>query len=98
MAEKDQEQLRVRLGGRLLKRIDMAREKSGRTRNDEIEVRLMESFMKNDLEMVAEMAVHNVLLRVERLEKERAAAAGQTPVDFYKALVDQARKETGEAK
>ncbi|BBC00104.1 hypothetical protein [Bradyrhizobium elkanii] len=98
MAEKDLEQLRIRLGGRLLRRIDIAREKSGRTRNDEIEVRLLESFMKNDLEMVAEMAVHNVLLRVERLEKARAEAAGQTPTDFYKALVDQARKEVEDSK
>lgn len=93
MAEKDQEHLRIRLDAKLLRKIDASREKTGRTRTDEIEMRLLESFMRTDLEMVAEMAVHNALMRVERIEKSRALSKGEEPVDFYEAMVNQARKE-----
>jgi hypothetical protein len=93
MADKDQEHLRIRLGSKLLKRIDTARDASGRTRTDEIEMRLLESFMRTDLELVAQMAVHNVLVRVEELERVAAASAGKQPRDFYKELYEQARKE-----
>lgn len=96
MAEKEQEHLRIRLGARLLKKIDSAREKSGRTRTDEIEARLIESFTRLDIELAAELAVHNVLERIDRIE--RAREQGAKPVDFYEALVGQFRKDKGEEK
>ncbi len=98
MAEKDQEHLRIRLDAKLLKRIDTARMKSGRTRTDEIEARLLETFTKSDLLAIAEIAVHNVLFKVDQIEKRRAEAAGQAPVDFYKALVEDARAELEDTK
>ena len=98
MADKDQEHLRIRLASTLLKRIDTARAESGRTRTDEIEMRLLESFMRTDLELVAEMAVHNVLVRVQRLEESLAKAKGHPPTDVYKRLHDQARKEVRKSK
>jgi hypothetical protein len=92
MADKEQEHLRIRLGSRLLKRIDTARAASGRTRTDEIEKRLLETFVRENLEEVAEIAVHKVLAHVEELEQIAAASAGRAPVDWYKVLRERARK------
>jgi hypothetical protein len=95
MAEKDQEHLRIRLGPRLLKRIDAAREKSGRTRSDEIEARLNESFTRMDIERAVELAVRNTLesTAVFGTVKEPNPAPMMTPAEFYAALVEQAKKE-----
>ena len=98
MSEREQPHLRIRIDAGLLKRIDAACEESGRTRTDEIERRLLESFLKNDLQMVAEMAVHNVLGRVQQLEESLAKAKGREPTDFYQGLYDQGRKQVRKAK
>lgn len=93
MAEKDQEHLRIRLGARLLKRIDAAREKSGRTRTDEIEFRIEESFRRIDLQEVVgiatRVAVRETLLAVEQRAKEQK---GQT-FDFFEALMGKPKGE-----
>lgn len=91
MAEKEQEHLRIRLGARLLKRIDAAREKSGRTRTDEIEFRLQDSFTRTDLESAVDLAMHKVFERMDRIQK--AQERGAQPVDFYEALIKQFREE-----
>ncbi|MBH5372828.1 hypothetical protein [Bradyrhizobium glycinis] len=76
MAEKEQEHLRIRLGAKLLKRIDAAREKSGRTRTDEIEARLLESFTRMEMQEVAQIAVRETLAELERRKVS----------DFYEVL------------
>lgn len=86
MAEKDQEHLRIRLGAKLLKRIDAAREKSGRTRTDEIEARLTESFTRLEMQEVAQIAAREMIVELERRARELNAQKGQV-VDFYEALV-----------
>jgi hypothetical protein len=91
MAEK--EHLRIRIEAKLLKKIDAARKDSGRTRTEEIETRLLASFMRTDIELVAEMAVHNVLVKVHELEARAARAEGREPRDFYGALYDQERNK-----
>jgi hypothetical protein len=98
MAEREQPHLRIRIDPDLLARIDDECERSGRTRTDEIERRLLESFLKTDLQMVAEMAVHNVLVRVQQLEESLAKAKGREPTDFYQGLFKQARKEVRKSK
>ncbi len=65
MAEKDQEHLRIRLGPKLLRRIDASRIESGRTRSDEIEARIQESFTRYDIDFAAKLAVLNVLELIE---------------------------------
>lgn len=90
MAEKDQEHLRIRLGARLLKKIDAAREKSGRTRTDEIEARLLDSFTRVEAEAVAELAVIKILERIDRLTQSESSTA---TANFYDALVGQFRQE-----
>ncbi|MCK1693827.1 hypothetical protein [Bradyrhizobium sp. 144] len=86
MAEKDQEHLRIRLGARLLKKIDAAREKSGRTRTDEIEARLIESFTRLEMQEVAQIAAREMIVELERRARELSAQKGQV-VDFYEALM-----------
>lgn len=76
MAEKEQEHLRIRLGAKLLKRIDAAREKSGRTRTDEIEARLIESFTRLEMQEMAQIAVQEAMAELERRKM----------VNFYEAL------------
>jgi hypothetical protein len=98
MSEREQPHLRLRISPELLDRIDTARAESGRTRTDEIEMRLAEAFLKTDLEMVAEMAVHKVLVRVQKLEDNLAKAKGREPTDFYKELYNMARKEVRKQK
>jgi hypothetical protein len=93
MAEKEQEHLRIRLGARLLKRIDSAREKTGRTRTDEIEARLLETFSKSDLIRTAEMAVYNVLVHLEKVMERQTPMTSEQRSDFYKALAGEARKD-----
>jgi hypothetical protein len=49
----EQVHLRIRLDEKLLARIDDARSESGRTRTDEIVMRLIESFNRTDMWLVA---------------------------------------------
>jgi hypothetical protein len=77
MAEKEQEHLRIRLGARLLKRIDAAREKTGRTRTDEIEARLQESFTRWDVSEVATMAAREMMNSLKRDAQEMEAKSGR---------------------
>lgn len=98
MSEREQPHLRIRLDAGLLERIDAAADEAGRTRTSEIEHRLLESFLKNDIQMVAEMAVHNVLMRVQQLEESLAKAKGREPTDFYRGLYEQGRKQARKAK
>ncbi|PSO29833.1 hypothetical protein [Bradyrhizobium sp. MOS002] len=86
MAEKDQEHLRIRLGAKLLKKIDAAREKSGRTRTDEIEARLTESFTRLEMQEVAQIAAREMIVELERRARELNAQKSQL-VDFYEALI-----------
>lgn len=86
MAEKDQEHLRIRLGAKLLKKIDAAREKSGRTRTDEIEARLIESFTRLEMQEVAQIAAREMIVELERRARELSGQKGQL-VDFYEALM-----------
>lgn len=88
MAEKEQEHLRIRLGAKLLKRIDAAREKSGRTRTDEIEARLIESFTRLEMQDVARIAAQEMIVELERRARELNAETGKM-VDFYAALIGQ---------
>ncbi|MCG2626572.1 hypothetical protein L6654_08040 [Bradyrhizobium sp. WYCCWR 13023] len=90
MAEKEQEHLRIRLGAKLLKKIDAAREKSGRTRTDEIEARLMESFTRLEMQEVAKIAAQEMIVELERRARDLNAETGKM-VDFYAALIG--RKE-----
>jgi hypothetical protein len=90
MAEKEQEHLRIRLGAKLLKRIDAAREKSGRTRTDEIEARLIDSFTRLEMQEVAQIAAREMIVELERRARELNTETGKM-VDFYAALVG--RKE-----
>ncbi|WP_201266272.1 TraY domain-containing protein [Bradyrhizobium japonicum] len=86
MAEKEQEHLRIRLGAKLLKRIDAARERSGRTRTDEIEARLIESFTRLEMQEVAQIAAREMIVELERRARELNAQKDQV-VDFYDALM-----------
>ncbi|MBR1328818.1 hypothetical protein [Bradyrhizobium ottawaense] len=86
MAEKDQEHLRIRLGAKLLKRIDAAREKSGRTRTDEIEARLIESFTRLEMQEVAKIAAREMLVELERRARDLGNRSGKM-VNFYEALM-----------
>ncbi|AND89800.1 hypothetical protein AAV28_19845 [Bradyrhizobium diazoefficiens USDA 110] len=77
MAEKVQEHLRIRLGARLLKRIDAEREKNGRTRTDEIEALLEEALRKREMREIVK----------EAMREEMATS------DFYEALVGKFKRE-----
>lgn len=86
MAPTEQEHLRIRLHSNLLKLIDEARAKSGRTRTDEIEARLLESFHRLDMTEMARIAAREALRMVEERVRDSADPANKPMTSFYDAL------------
>jgi len=86
MAEKKQEHLRIRVGAALLKRIDAAREKSGRTRTDEIEARLHDSFTREDVSEVATLAARELMRSLRHDALALQLQKGNEPVTFDEVI------------